>query len=74
VCLQAAREAVQTVFVQTHFPKPRQFHDDPYYSLKYLNVPTWKRLVKSLFENPEKALTSKCSKNDKKTHDCDCAL
>jgi len=30
--------------------------------------------VKSLFENPGKALTWKCPKNDKNPHDCDCAL
>jgi len=30
--------------------------------------------VKCLFENPGKALTSKCLKNDKNTHDCECAL
>jgi len=30
--------------------------------------------VKSLFENPRHALTSKCLKNDKNPHDCDCAL
>jgi len=30
--------------------------------------------VKSLFENPGKALTSKCPKNDKNPHDCDCTL
>jgi len=30
--------------------------------------------IKSLFENPGKALTSKCVKNDKNPHDCNCAL
>ena len=30
--------------------------------------------VKSLFENPGQALTSKCLKNDKNTQNCDCAL
>jgi len=30
--------------------------------------------VKSLFENPGKALTFKCPKNDKNPHDCDCVL
>jgi len=30
--------------------------------------------VKSLFENLGRALTSKCLKNDKDPHDCDCAL
>jgi len=30
--------------------------------------------VKSLFENPGKPLTSKCPKNDKNPHDCDCTL
>jgi len=30
--------------------------------------------VESLFENPGKTLTSKCPKNDKNPHDCDCAL
>jgi len=30
--------------------------------------------VKSLFDNPGKALTSKCQNNDKNPHNCDCAL
>jgi len=30
--------------------------------------------VKSLFENPGRALTSMCLKNDKNPHDCDCAV
>jgi len=30
--------------------------------------------VKSLCKNPGRALTSKCAKNDKNPHNCDCAL
>ena len=53
-------------------PKTCHFEDDPCCHLKMAMYPYERDYVKSLFENLGRALTSKCLKNDKNPHDCNC--
>jgi len=65
---------LETVFVQYISQSHANFMMTPTILSSISMYPHERDYVKSLFENPGKALTSKCPKNDKNPHDCDCAL